>query len=346
MKKQINLGVIGLGNISYSHIPVYVKDERVKLTAVCEAEKNWLDVRSRELNIDAAYTDYRDLLANKDVDAVSVCLPTYLHKEVTVAALEAGKHVLCEKPMCVNSEEALAMHNAAQKSGKKLMIRQNQRFGADAALLKKHVEMGTFGDVYLIRTAWRRPMGMMPTPTSQRTNGVIYSRNWFNEKDKGGGGLRDLGCHLLDFAMYVTGFPKFSEASCSCYRKFKPDVPDSDKYVFDSDDLAIGHLKFENGMSIEIETSLGSFVEHEMIFHEIYGTKAGASRRGQIKFFGETDGAYTTEIVRQNQMKDKDSIEAFVDCIANDTESPVPSSQGIEIIRMLDAMYKSAGKIQ
>jgi len=343
----INIGVIGLGSISSSHIPTYQKDSRVKLIAICDTEGNWLNFQKQNLKVEHAYIDYDELLANKEIDAVSICLPTYLHKEATISALKAGKHVLCEKPMAINAKEAIAMHDAAQKAGKKLMIRQNQRFEAGSQLLKKQVELGTFGDIYFIRTAWRRPLGMMPTPLTMRANNSVYSRNWFNEKDKGGGVLRDLGCHLIDLAMFLTSFPKLSDASCSCYRKFTPDIEDKSKYVFDSEDLVSAHLKFENGMSMEIEMSFGSFVEEEIIFTEIYGTKAGASRRnGKIKFFRDINGAYTNEVLRQNCYDDKDSIEAFIDCIANDTEPPVTSSQGIEIIKILDAMYKSAGNIQ
>lgn len=346
MDSIINIGIIGLGAISGFHIPTYQKDSRTKLVAICDIKKNWIDFQKENLKVEYAYTDYKEMLANKEIDAISICLPTSLHKEVTIAALEAGKHVLCEKPMAICAEEAVAMHVTAQQSGKKLMIRQNQRFEAGSQLLKKQMELGTFGDIYFIRTAWRRPLGMMPTPLTVRADNSIYSRNWFNEKNKGGGVLRDLGCHLIDLAMYLTDFPRLTDVSCSCYRKFTPDIKDKDNYTFDSEDLASAHLKFENGMSMEIEMSFGSFVEEEIICTEIYGTKAGASRRnGKIKFFRDINGAYTNEVVRQNCYSDKDSIEAFIDCIINDAEPPVTSAQGIEIIKILDAMYKSAGRI-
>ncbi|MDO8686449.1 MAG: Gfo/Idh/MocA family oxidoreductase [Clostridiales bacterium] len=342
----INMGVIGLGAISGSHIPTYQKDSRVRLAAICDIDKPWLAFQKENLKVEHVYADYNELLANKEIDAVSVCLPTYLHSEATISALEAGKHVLCEKPMAVNAGEAVAMHTAAQKEGKKLMIRQNQRFEAGSQLLKKQIELGIFGDIYFIRTAWRRPMGGMPGPINVRADNSVYSRNWFNEKDKGGGVLRDLGCHLIDLAMYLTGFPEFTDASCSCYRKFTPDIEDKNKYVFDAEDLASAHLKFKNGMSMEIEMSLESFVEEDILCTEIYGTKAGASRRnGKIKFFRDINGAYTNEVVRQNCYTDKDSIEAFIDCIANNTEPPVTSAQGVEVIKVLDALYKSAGRI-
>jgi predicted dehydrogenase len=346
MKSKINVGVIGLGLISGAHIPIYQKDSRTKLIAICDLEKSWVDFQKENLKVEYAYTDYKELLENKEIDVVSICLPTSCHMEAAIAALEAGKHVLCEKPMAINANEACAMHAVAQKTGRKLMIRQNQRFEAGSQLLKKQIESGVFGDIYFVRTAWRRPLGMMPTPLTIRENNSIYSRNWFNEKDKGGGVLRDLGCHLIDLAMFLTDFPKLIDASCSCYRKFTPEIKDLGIYTFDSEDLASAHLKFDNGMSMQIEMSFGSFIEEEIICTEIYGTKAGASRRnGVIKFFKNIDGAYTNEVIRHNLYSDKNSVEAFIDCIQNDSEPPVTSAQGIEIIKILDAMYLSAGDI-
>jgi len=348
MKTPINIGVIGLGGISTAHIPTYISDQRVKLVAGCDIDKKWMEHRTNELGI-KGYTDFYDLINDKSIDAVSVCLPNRYHKEATIAALEAGKHVLCEKPMAINATEAVAMHEASIKAGKKLMIRQNQRHEAITQLLKKQIDAGTFGDIYLIRTAWRRALGTMPSPFNWRETGEAYSRNWFNEKAEGGGVLRDLGCHLLDVALYLTNFPKMVDVSCSAYRKFKADnLPTGDKHVFDSEDLAIAHIKFENGMSMEIEVSFGSFIGTETVFTDIYGTKAGASRRdGNLSLFKQIDGAYTTETVRQNLVDGRDtSIESFIDSIVNDTEPFVTSAQGVEIIRILDAMYESAGEIK
>ena len=347
--KKTRIAMIGAGNRAMQAIYPPLNDlPTVEIAAVCDIDKKWLDYRSGELGVENAYTDFYDLLDNKNIDAVSVCLPNMLHKEATVAALNAGKHVLCEKPMAVNAAEAAAMHEAALKSGKKLMIRQNQRFEAGSQLLKKQVDSGMFGEIYLIRTAWRRPLGCMPSPVSRRTDGSEYSRNWFNEKNSGGGVLRDLGAHLIDLAMYLTGFPALTEVSCSAYRKFKADNMDgAGDYVFDSEDLAAAHLKFNNGMSMELEVSFGSFVKDHTVFTELYGTKAGASRRdGAISFYRQIDGAYTTETVRQSLYEEKDSIEAFIDCVADDTEPPVTSAQGVEIIKILDALYKSAGEIK
>ena len=344
-KKPLNVGVIGV-NLGKGHCEAYNQNPDAKLLAICDSDKEWLDYCKEKYNVPIIYTDYKELLANPDIDAVSICLPTSLHKEATIAAFERGKHVLCEKPMALNVAVAEAMNDAAIKAGKKLMISQNQRFAEDAVYLKRLVENGTFGDIYFIRTGWRRPMGMMPGPLGKRENGAAINRNWFNEKNNGGGVLRDLGSHLIDLAMFLTGFPEHESASCSCYRKFFPDNYEEykDKYTIDSEDLAAGHLKFKNGMSMQLEVSFGSQVESEVIFTEIYGTKAGASRRnGRIKIFRCEDNVATVEEIRGMKIPIKKSMDWFIESIINDTEVPVTGAQGIEIIKILDAVYASGG---
>lgn len=342
---KLNVAVMGL-NMGLYHVEAYLKNKDARLIAICDYDKPWLDFCKDKFKPDYAYTDYKEMLANKEIDAVSVCLPTYLHAEAAIAALEAGKHVLCEKPMAVNAIEAQAMHNASVKAGKKLMISQNQRFGEDAQYLKKIVDTGVFGEIYFIRTGWRRPMGGMPGPFGSRENGAVLNRNWFNEKDKGGGVLRDLGSHMIDLAMYLTGFPKLVEASANCYRKFYPDGYVPGEYIVDSEDLAAGHIKFANGMSMQLEVSFGSQIEDEVYFTEIYGTKAGVSRRnGMLKFFKTNDIGGTVEIVKSYNVDSRGTQDRFIEAVLNGTEPAVTSAQGVEVIRILDAVYASAGKI-
>ena len=341
----LNVAVMGL-NRGLDHVEAYKKNSRVRLIAICDDDKPWLDFCQNKYKPDHTFADYREMLANQDIDAVSVCLPTYLHNEATITALRSGKHVLCEKPMAVNAVEAEAMHHASQIAGKILMISHNQRFDADSQLLKKQVETGMFGDIYFIRAGWRRPMGWMPGPFGNRENGTQLNRNWFNEKDKGGGVLRDLGSHMIDLAMYLTGFPKLVEVSASCYRKFYPDGYMPGEYIVDSEDLAEGHLKFANGMSMQMEVSFGSFIEGEALFTEIYGTKAGASRRnGSLRFFKALDGGMTVDTVKSYSIEVKKPMDRFVDCLIDGTAPAVTSAQGVEVIKIIDAIYASAGKI-
>ena len=344
--KKLKVGVLGLGCISYSHIPAYLGNPDVELVAICDKSESWLAYRAKQLDIPQAYTDYRKLLDNPDIDAVSVCLPTKFHAEASIYALNAGKHVLCEKPMAINADEARAMSEAAAKNNKKLMVSHNQRFDPDVQLMQKRMKEGFFGEIYFARIGWRRSLGMLPEQDLVRENGEHYSRNWFNEKDNGGGVLRDLGSHLLDLTMFITDFPKLVSADASCYRKFY--VPGYDgSFVCDSEDLATAHLKFDTGLSIQMEVSFGSLIEREVLFTEIYGTKGGASRRdGKLKFIRDAGGVCETEEITKYDGVHRGTQARFVEAILNDTEVPVTPAQGTNVIEILDAIYKSAGEIK
>ncbi|MHB1485241.1 MAG: Gfo/Idh/MocA family protein [Saccharofermentanales bacterium] len=345
-KEKLNMGVIGIGMISTNHTSSYIDNPRANLYAICDSSETWLPDAKEILKPQKAFHDYNEMLADPDLDAVSICLPTIQHAEATIAALNAGKHVLCEKPMAINAAEARAMHEAAIKSGKKLMISHNQRFEQNVQMIKREADNGFFGEIYFARIGWRRTLGGMPGSNVVRPNGDIYSRNWFNEKDKGGGVLRDLGSHLLDLTMYITGFPELISADASLFRKFYPDEYIEGVTICDSEDLVTAHIKFGKGLTLQLEVSFGSFVEEDVVFTEIYGTKGGASRRnGVLKFIGNRNGCGTVDIVKRYDFISKTPQQRFVDAVIDDTPVPVTSEQGLKVIEILDSIYKSAGKI-
>lgn len=346
LKSKLNIGVIGLGTISGAHTSVYSSYERANLYAICDSSEKWLSDAKDILKPQKAYLNYKDLLNDPEVDAVSICLPTYLHAEASIAALKAGKHVLCEKPMALNAKEAEAMHNASIESGKKLMISHNQRFDPNIQLIKHQNDEGFFGKIYLVRIGWRRTLGSLPGPNSIRPNGEIYNRNWFNEKSKGGGVLRDLGSHLLDLTMYITDFPELTSLEASCFRKFYPDGYLADEINCDAEDMAVSQLKFNNGMAVQLEVSFGSFVEEDIVFTNIYGTKGGASRRnGELKLIKNINGAGTIDRISRYDIQYKCPQIRFVDAVLDNMQVPVTSEQGLLVIKILDAIYNSAGEI-
>ena len=345
---KIKIGILGMGGIAEAHVPFMIKNERAELLAICDSDEAWLASEKARLGVKYAYADYNELLKNEEIDAVIVCLPNCLHADATVASLNAGKHVLCQKPMACTAAEAGAMCAAMEKAGKKLMISHNQRFEAPIRLMKKLNDEGRFGDVYVMRIGWQRPLGIMPSPFSNRPDGSVYNRNWFNEKGMGGGVLRDLGTHLLDLALYITGFPELESASASLYRKFYPDMEENElsNYVFDSEDLALGHIKFKNGLSMQIEVSFGSMIEDHKIITELYGDKGGASRKPDgIALINRTGDIISTEYVKQFRFPVTEPNEAFLDAVINDTEPFVTAYEGKKVIEILDAMYASSGRI-
>ena len=343
MSKKLNMGVIGLGIISGGHLDSFKKYERANLYAICDNDPEWLPDAAKIHAPAKAFLDYHEMLADPGLDAVSICLPTALHAEATIAALNAGKHVLCEKPMALNADEARAMKAAADKSGKTLMISHNQRLEGNVQYMKELADSGYFGDIYMMRIGWRRPMGYPPPTFETRANGKKYNRNFFNEKDNGGGVLRDLGSHLLDLSLHITGFPKPIATVSSLYRKFFNPEVDLTKYPCDSEDMAVAQITFDNGLTMQLEFGFVSHVAEDTVLTEIYGTKAGASRRGQTLKLIEAEGTQTVIRPKMYQRPDKFPQICFVDAVLDNTPVPVTAEEGIKVIEVLDAIYAAAG---
>ncbi|RDI47993.1 Gfo/Idh/MocA family protein [Falsibacillus pallidus] len=193
---KIKVGVIGCGSIAtHRHIPEYANHPAVELAAFCDIQVERAEYHAGKYEA-KAYSNYEDLLKDTDIQAVSVCTPNYLHAPITVAALKAGKHVLCEKPMAVSNEEADSMIAAAKESGKKLMIGHNQRFVRSHQKAKDLIASGDIGKVYSFRTAFGHggPEGWS----------VDGKDSWFFKKEEASiGAMGDLGVHKTDLLRYL-----------------------------------------------------------------------------------------------------------------------------------------------
>ncbi len=343
--KKVRMGIAGVGAMGQGHVGAFSANPNSEVIAICDQSKEWAEHCKQEWGTKYAFTDYNDLVACDEVDAIAVCLPTIFHDPVTVAALDAGKHVLCEKPMAISTQKAQAMADAANRSGKTLMISYNQRFGADIQYLKKYINDGNLGDVYFARTAWRRAMGVLPSAKYQRATGEQYSRNWFNEKSMGGGAALDLGSHVVDLAMYLMGFPEIKQVVGMAYTKFLPEFLAGKGVDSDADDHSVGFVKFENGASMQIEASYGSYIEHEKIIQAIYGDKGGACREsGQpIKLFVKSDGEYKT-VVPTIDIPSTSPMNHFVECILEGKTPIITPKQGVAVTQILEGIYISSAE--
>ena len=312
------------------------------MVALCDRDAKWLQHIKQELGTKWAFETHEELLACDEVEAVSVCLPTVFHAPVTVAALRAGKHVLCEKPMAPTLRAAQQMADAARESGRILMIGFNQRFGADIQFLKRHIEQGRLGEVYFVHTAWRRPMGVLPPPTVDRATGA-YDRNWFNERARGGGATLDLGSHVVDLAMYLMGFPELTAVSGRVWTKFGPAFVARQGVTFDADDHAVGFAKFAGGAAMQIEASYGSYYEREQVFQVIYGDEGGAYREAgaPVKLFTRAKGEYQT-VQPEINLPTTTPMDHFVECILKGKTPIVTPEQGVAVTAILEGIYQSS----
>jgi predicted dehydrogenase len=345
MTKKLKIGVIGTGGIFHAlHSPVYLNHPEAELTAVCDIIQDKAQSYANVHGISNVYQDYRKLLEQSDIDAVDICTPNLIHSEITIAALKAGKHVLCEKPDAINSVEALKMAQAAEESGKLLMVMRNNRFRPASQFLKDFIEKGHMGEIYTGRCGWIR------------RRGIPGKGGWFTTKELSGGGpLIDLGVHFIDLAVWLMGNPKPMTVTGATYTKFaESNIADSvhsgfgetkSTGIFDVEDLASGFIRFQNGASLQLEFSWASNIEEEMNFLELRGTKAGFSlRNSELKIFGEIEGVLCNiePKLAQDSGGHKANIEHFIKCIQGSAKPIFVPEQGVQMIKILSAIYESA----
>ena len=318
--KEIKVGIIGAGGIAAGkHLPGHRKVEGVSVIAVCDIDEQRAKDLAKKHDIKHVFTDYNELVAMPEIDAVSVCTPNNFHAGPTIAALKAGKHVICEKPIAGNAIDGQAMVDAQKESGKVLQIGLQSRFGAGARTLRKLYEEGFFGDIYYARavTIRRRGMGMTPT--------------FIQKSISGGGPLIDIGVHERDVLLWMIGYPQPIEAFGFTARKFghRNDVVHPwgkwDPTIFDVEDFAMGTIRFEGDLTVTLETAWASHVEGSGTTFFI-GDKAGE----MIDYEPELITGFLGE------------FDSFHKAIREGLPSPVPAEEVLLTAKIFDAIYESA----
>jgi predicted dehydrogenase len=345
MSKKLKIGIIGSGGIAQAcHMPGYASmPDLCEMVAVCDINPDTADHAAGKFGISRTYTDYRDLLADPDIDAVSVATPNAYHLEPTVAALHAGKHVLCEKPLAMNAEEGKRMCKTAQDAGKILQVGLQLRFSGPAVFLKQYIDAGHMGDIYYARAQ------------ALRRRGVPGWGVFIDKEKQGGGPLIDIGVHILDLTLTMMGYPKPVSASGKTWDTLgkNPDLYNAwgnyDRSKFTVEDFAVGMIKFENGAVVVLESSFMANLDGNPYQTQLFGTKAGAL----VKPFGDESLKIYTEQDKQlfnlepaNIPKIDEphvaEVKAFIDSILNNKPSVVPGEQGLILNAIFDALYKSS----
>lgn len=346
MANKLRMGIVGAGNIFRAeHVKPLLEHEEVELVAVCDVNQERAEKVAKEYGIPSVYSDYKELLLRDDIDLIDICTPNLYHSEISIAALNAGKHVFCEKPDAVNPEEAQKMADAAKANGKIMMAMRNNRFTPAARYLKRYIGEGNMGEIYTGRCGWIR------------RRGIPGKGGWFTTKELSGGGpLIDLGVHFIDLAMWLMGNPKPVSVSGCTYTKFANDeISDSlhssfgekkSDGTFDVEDLAIGFIRFENGTSLQIEFSWASNIGEEMNFVDLRGTRAGFSLKNNVlQIFSEAAGQLTniTPVIKGNGAAPHgEHLKHFIDCVQKRAEPIILPEHGVDMIKILSAIYKSA----
>lgn len=357
--KKLRIGLIGCGGIAnQKHMPALKKlDEYCEIVAFCDLDEKKATVAAKEYGSDAAdvYTDYKLLLKDGTIDVVHVLTPNVSHCPITVAAFEAGKHVLCEKPMAASSDDAGKMIEAWKKSGKKFTIGYQNRFRPEVQMLHKMCERGEMGEVYYAKAHAVRRRGVP-------TWGVFP-----NKELQGGGPLIDIGTHALDITLWMMNNYKPVSVMGNVFYKLgslKEAVDGNlfgewDPKTYEVEDSAVGMIRMADGSCVNLEAAWAiNMLEAKEASTTICGTKAGAEIRSGMSFADDEliinkghDGHLTEEHISQNGKiayfdggtGEPGYVEAkqWLEAIINNTEPLVKPEEAFVVTQILEAIYES-----
>ena len=353
--KKLKIGIIGTGWIAGTHMREYAKMPDVEVVACADLVPGKAEAFCIERGIPDAkcYPSHKELIDAGEVDAVSICTYNTTHAECAIYALEHGVHVLLEKPMCLTTEEAVAICRAEKKSGALLSIGFQPRFDNSMKMVKEIVESGILGDIYYIQTGGGRRNGI-PAPFGTT----------FIEKDKGGmGALADIGCYSLDMVLNAIGYPKPLTVSGYTSDFFGKDPeywvakgkPAEYADIFGVDDFSAAFIRLEGGIILDfrIAWAMNMDTSGDTL---IYGTKGGlripstecwnGSVGGPLKLYQRIGKRQVvTEFPVPGKAKENNfyyKVRSFLDAIKNGESAPVPSEQILINQAILHGICKSA----
>jgi predicted dehydrogenase len=334
----VRCAVIGLG-MGNGHAEGYSQTPEAKLVAVVDLDSKRLTKWSARIGPEACFSDYKTMLRKVKPDLVSVALPNVLHAPVTIDALRAGAHVLCEKPMAVNVAQALSMKRAAEKARRLLGINLSYRFTPQARALKDMADDGFLGRVYHAHSLWTR------------RDGFPQMGSWFGRKALAGGGpLIDLGVHRIDLAMWLMGDVKpVSVCGAAHYRIGVPRAK-ARNLKFDVEDMATGFVRFDTGASLILEISwAGHQAEPEAMRTTVYGSKGSLVHRntgGSYDFVGEFYTEQRGHKIEGRVVAASANLRSaygeMVHSVINAKRPLADADDGLRIQRVLDGLYASA----
>lgn len=330
---MLRVGVIGCGTQGRHHLQAYQAIDGVEIAGICDADPARLAAAGHDFSVAWQYPDYRQLLDASRFDLVSICTMPATHREISVAALHAGVHVLCEKPVALNAVEALEMAQAAERAGRTLTFGFNMRYMPSARFLKRHIVEGRLG----------RP---------------IYTRAWTKATDipwwgkhyvkaiSGGGALASTAVHILDLTLWLLGHPEPVTVSASMTRLFPrkraATAPDREAAAsYDVEDLLSGHIRFADGTWLTLEAGWAWDRPDYSYSCEIIGD-AAAARFDPLRVIAERDGKPVD--CTPAGVAGTDWGQSVVAALRQGNEPPVRVSEALLVQRLIDALYQSAAE--
>lgn len=355
-QQVIRAGVVGLGWAGRQHMEAYAAQDGVELVALAGMEADQLALLGDRYGIAAErrYADWQDLITAGCVDVLSIAAPTTLHAPIAVAAMDAGIHVLSEKPMAESAAVAQTMVDAARRNGRVLEVSFNHRRRGDVQVLRQLVEAGALGDIYYAKAGWLRRQG------------IPGMGSWFTRQATSGGGpLMDIGVHMLDMALHLLGEPSVVTATAATYAEFGPrgrgaaayglgrktDVTADD---FDVEDLATAFLRLDGGGTLLLESSWAQWIPYDQCYVTLYGSEGGASIEWggeprqpyrKLGIWTEKDGipAELTPVVPPDGQH-LGTVIQFLASVRSGTQTGHDGSEALVRAKVVDACYASAAK--
>jgi len=346
------VGVIGAGGMLQYHVPGFQQGGG-EVIAIADLNETAAQASAEEWAIPQTFTETAEIL-NSDIEAVSIIVPNKFHAPLAIQALEAGKHVFCEKPPALNAGEVEEMKAAAEKADRTLMFNFNNRARPESQAMMSYIEDGVVGTINSAQSQWIR-----------RT-GIPGFGGWFTTKSfSGGGPLIDL-LHMVDLSLYFMGYPEPAHVVGQTFNDFITDpghkgpwgIPDSAEGTNDVEAAAHGFVTFTTGQTLSIRTSWAEMNEREVVSVVFQGTKAG----GKVERLFGIDGLDETAIdscelyVQENGNSVKRSITTeacedmgrttsaanFISTLEGNSEPLNTPDEALKLMQIIDALYASA----
>ena len=346
--RKLKIGIIGCG-VGILHLQGFAENPRADVVAIAGLDQDRCHDLAKQFNVPRIYREYQELIADPDVEAVTVAVPNILHVPVALAALEAGKHVMVEKPLAPTAEEGQRIIDAAREANRVLGVVFNRRGRQDVQLVKREVERGALGEVYHARAFW------------MRRSGIPGLWTWFTSKGMAGGGpLIDLGIHVLDLALWVLGNPVARRVSAATYAELGPQgrgqwqggrfkiVPGE---TYEVEDFATAFIRFDGGLTLQLDASWAAYTGHGDDFGlALLGDNGGAeihardyAQTGTLRFFGEIDGVPTVTEPRLLERHGHGEVfRGFIESVLDGTPMSPSGEEGLDRVRLIQAIYRSA----
>jgi predicted dehydrogenase len=333
------IAIIGAGFITrVGHLPGY-SAAGADVIAICDLNDEPANKLAAQYRIPKVYGDWREMIAKEQPDIVSVCLPNVLHREPVLFALDAGAHVLCEKPLATSVSEAREMFSAARRAGRHLMAAQNWRWDAGSRAIRRIAETGDLGDVYYAEATALRRMGIPSW-------GVFHQ-----SKLSSGGALLDVGVHMLDLAVWLMGNPEPVRVSAKTDRKFgtRPEIAKMmrnawDPEKFDVEDFAVALVHFANGATLLLRTSWAAHIDAEAFSVRLIGTEAGATTTPPMVFRNHAGMPVDEHLQLQKVNSYEREIAHWLRVVAGKEQPLVTPEETMNVQRIIGAAYRSAAE--